>query len=112
MSSRVKRKFILLMAVALALSAPFARATEEKEETLGDKFKKLFSRPTSTPKHRKKKKPSPSPAESKSPSSVETPVSSTSPPEPNATPAGPTSETPAPTAEMKSPTPVERAPTQ
>ena len=98
-----------MIAVALLTGAPFARATEEKEETLGDKLKHLFVRPTPTPKARKKHRPSP--AASKSPSPAETPVSSTS-PEAGASPVEQTNETPAPTAEIKSPTPVENAPTQ
>jgi cell wall-associated NlpC family hydrolase len=107
MNRRVKRKLVLLMAVALALSTPVARATEEQEETFGDKLKKLFVRPTPKPKARKKKKPSPSPAASQSPNAGETPVSSTPPSEAaSATPAEQTNETPAPTAEMKSPTPT------
>src|SRR6266513_1118830 len=47
--------------MALAVSAAVTRATEEQEETFGDKLKKLFVRPTPTPKPRKKKKTSPTP---------------------------------------------------
>jgi len=112
MNGRVTRKLVWLMAVAVVISVPIARATEEQEETLGDKLKHLFVRPTPTPKPRKKHKPSPSPAESKSPRPAGTPVSETSAAETTVTPAPQANETPAPTAEMKSPTPVERAPTQ
>ncbi|HJX97520.1 MAG TPA: hypothetical protein VJ281_01470 [Chthoniobacterales bacterium] len=53
-----KLRFVLLIAVAFAIGIPVARATEEKEETLGDKLKHLFVRHTPTPKPPKKKKTS------------------------------------------------------
>jgi peptidoglycan DL-endopeptidase CwlO len=59
----VKRKlrFVVLVAVTITMSAALTYATEEKEETLVDKFKRLFVRPTPTPTPRKhRKKPSPS----------------------------------------------------
>ena len=35
-----------MIAVAIAVSTSLVRATEEQEETLADKLKKLFVRPT------------------------------------------------------------------
>jgi peptidoglycan DL-endopeptidase CwlO len=112
-------RFVLMIAVAFAIGIPFARATEEKEETLGDKFKKLFVRPTPTPtpKTRKKKKTSApsSPAASKSPGAApsETPISATSPPEAGASATEQTSETPTPSAspEIKPTATIEKSPT-
>jgi peptidoglycan DL-endopeptidase CwlO len=91
----VKRKlrFAFVIAVTIAMSTAVARGTQEQEESFGDKLKKLFVRPTPTPKHRKKKKTSPTlsapPMES---------------PRPTTTAAAAT--------ETKPTTPVEGAPTQ
>ena len=84
-----KLRFIFVIALAVAMNATAVQAMEEREETFGDKLKKLFVRPTSTPKHRKKRKTSPTPtvlpmaAESPSETSpispAETPVASVPP---------------------------------
>jgi cell wall-associated NlpC family hydrolase len=90
----VKRRLrvVILVAVTITLSVGMTRATGEQEETLGDKIKKLFVRPTPTPtprKHRRKASPS------VMASPTETPLSSVSPfPEENATAIPSYGETP------------------
>ena len=80
------------------MSTAVVRGTQEQEESFGDKLKKLFVRPTATPKHRKKKKASPAPTTSPSPSASETPVSSMTPlPQASATLSATPSEAPSPT---------------
>jgi cell wall-associated NlpC family hydrolase len=76
----VKRKlrFVFVIAMTIAISTVVVRGTEEQGETFGDKFKKLFVRPTPTPKPRKKKKASPTPSVTPSPTVNETPASSPS----------------------------------
>jgi peptidoglycan DL-endopeptidase CwlO len=103
---RVKRKlrFVLMIALAVAIDAPLVRATEEKEETLGDKLKHIFVRPTPTPKSHKKKKTS---AASKSPTAQpsETPVGQSSPLETSPTVVEQTAASPtASVAPAKTPT--------
>jgi cell wall-associated NlpC family hydrolase len=75
---KTKLRFVFVIAMTIAISTGVVRATEEQEETFGDKFKKLFVRPTPTPQHRKKKKASPTPTITASPSASETPASSAS----------------------------------
>ena len=82
-----KLRFVVLIATALALSVAAVRATEEKEETLGDKLKKLFVRSTPTPKPKKKKRTTPRPTPAATQASTETP--STSPMESPAVSASP-----------------------
>jgi peptidoglycan DL-endopeptidase CwlO len=74
----VKRKlhFVFVIAMTIAISTVVVRGTQEREETFGDKLRKIFVRPAPTPKHRKKKKASPTPTISAAPS--ETPTSSPS----------------------------------
>ena len=93
-----------------------ARATEEQEETLGDKFKRLFVRPIPTPKHRRKKKttltPTVSPSaanETPNPSPSETPASSA---EPSATVSEAAETTPSATVETKTASPTPKSGTQ
>ena len=82
-----KLRFVVLIATALAMSVAVARATEEKEETLGDKLKKLFVRPTPKPKSKKRKRTTPratpaatqAPTETPGASSMESPAVSASP---------------------------------
>jgi peptidoglycan DL-endopeptidase CwlO len=98
----VKRKlrFVFVIAMTVAMTTAVVRGTQEQEESFGDKFKKLFVRPTATPKHRKKKKTSPTPTISPSPSAStsETPVSSPAPsPHASATVSATPSESPSPT---------------
>jgi cell wall-associated NlpC family hydrolase len=116
----VKRKlrFVFVIAMTIAISTVVVRATEEQEETFGDKLKKLFVRPTPTPKPRKKKKTSPTPtvtpavsvSENEAPTSSpsDTPLPSITPsPSANATATAEPSETPPPApsaAETRSPT--------
>jgi peptidoglycan DL-endopeptidase CwlO len=109
----VKRKlrFVLIVGLAFAINASLARATEEKEETLGDKLKHIFVRPTPTPKSHKKKKTS---AASKSPTAQpsETPPGQSS---PETSPsAGLTNESPASSAipEIKPSVAPAKTPTQ
>jgi cell wall-associated NlpC family hydrolase len=64
-------RFLVVTALAVATSIASAYAQEQKE-TLGDKLKKLFVRPTPTPtprKPRKRNSPTETPASSVSPSS-------------------------------------------
>lgn len=104
--------FVIVMTIAT--STALVRGTQEQEESFGDKFKKLFVRPTATPKHRKKKKASPAPTISQSPSAAasETPLSSIAPsPSPSTTmSASPTPATPKPV--VKPVTRVEEGQTQ
>jgi peptidoglycan DL-endopeptidase CwlO len=95
----VKRKLclVILVAVTITMSAALSRATEEKEETLGDKLKKLFVRPAPTPTPRKHRK-QPSPSATASP--TETPASSIAPSPQESTAANPSAtETPSSMAE-------------
>lgn len=104
-----------MIAVAAAIAAPFARATEEKEETLGDILKNLFVRPTPSPKPRKKKKVSPSSVASETPAAAsETPVSASSSPEASASATGQPSESPTSiaTPEIKASVAPQKTPTQ
>jgi hypothetical protein len=83
----VKRKlrFLIVIALTVATGAASLRAQEEKKETLGDKIKKLFVRPTPTPTPRKKHR---SAAASPTVSPTETSISSTnSSPEESAVPS-------------------------
>lgn len=110
-----KKSFVLLAILILTGLATPARATQEEDESLGQKIKKLFatpspppkkhskskSSPSPSPKHKKSSKPSPSPKPKPSPSATPTPTA----PSPSAT-AKP-SETPSP-AETPSPTPRSR----
>jgi cell wall-associated NlpC family hydrolase len=80
----VKRKLriVFVVAATVTMALGLANATEEKEETLGDKLKKLFVRPTPTPtprRHHRKASHSPTPAAETSVSSV--PPSPTAPAE-------------------------------
>ena len=114
-----KLRFVFVIAMTIAMSIAVTRGTQEQEESFGDKLKKLFVRPTATPKHRKKKKGSPTPTISPSPLASETPGSSVAPsPQVSATVSPTPSESPRPTTtatvatETRSAIPVERAPTQ
>jgi hypothetical protein len=51
-----KLRFLVVIALAVAIGTASLHAQEEKKETLGDKLKKLFVRPTPTPTPRKKHK--------------------------------------------------------
>ena len=76
-----KLRIVVLVATAITMTVGLASATEEKQETLGDKLKKLFVRPTPSPTPRKRHRkvsPSPTPA-------TESAVSSVA-PSPNASP--------------------------
>jgi peptidoglycan DL-endopeptidase CwlO len=117
----VKRKlrFLFVMAMTVAMSIAVARGTQEQDESFGDKLKKLFVRPTPTPKHRKKKKASPTPTISPAVSASETPVAWVSPSSqasatvsatPSESPRSATTATVA--AETRSAIPVESAQTQ
>ena len=68
-------RLVFVIATTLVMSAAVARATEEQEETLGDKLKKLFVRstPTPTPKPKPQKKKRSSPTPTVSPSAAESP---------------------------------------
>lgn len=71
-----KLRFVVLVATTATMAFGLANATEEKEETLGDKLKKLFVRPapSSTPRKRHRKvSPSPTPATESSVSPAESP---------------------------------------
>lgn len=105
-----------MIGTLLALGVNVEGATEEKEETFGDKLKKLFVRPTPTPKHQKRKRVSATPAAAKSASAspTATPASSDSPPELVVTPAVDSAvEMATPSATVaESPAPMARAGTQ
>jgi NlpC/P60 family len=75
-----KLRFLVVIALAVTIGTASLHAQEEKKETLGDKLKKLFVRPTPTPTPRKKHKaPSPSATETaNSPTSSSSPESATS----------------------------------
>jgi peptidoglycan DL-endopeptidase CwlO len=93
-----KLRFLFVMAVAAAMSlAPIYG--QEQKETLGDKLKRLFARPTPSPTptpRRSHKRSSPSPTASP----TETPVSSLTPSSDDTTTTIPTyGETPLPSAE-------------
>jgi len=101
---------VIAMTVVMAVASQ-ARGTEEEEESLGEKIKHLFVRPTPTPpKHRKrsttkkKERPAstPSPSPSASPSILPSATASPPPvatvsPSPSATAPSETSATPSPT---------------
>jgi cell wall-associated NlpC family hydrolase len=87
-------RFLVVTALAVATSIASVYAQEQKE-TLGDKLKKLFVRPTPTPTPRKPRK-----RNSPTASPTETPASSASPSsEAGATTIPPYGETPLPRAE-------------
>lgn len=112
--ARVNKALRFALLIALALSVNFSRATEEKEETFGDKLKKLFVRPTPTPRPHKKRR-SATPASTKTPtvSPSETPASSASPAEPGARTTPQPSETVTASVSIaQSPTPSTKAGTQ
>ena len=68
-----KPRFLVVMAMAVAMSVASGYAQEQKE-TLGDKLKKLFTRPTATPTPRRShKRTSPSPSAAPA-SSTESPT--------------------------------------
>ena len=78
------------------------RATEEQEETLGDKLKKLFVRSTPTPKPKKKKRTTSRPTPSATPAPSETP--NISPTESQAVSPSPTTSASAQPTETAQPT--------
>lgn len=106
----MKRKSAILLVVAILVSfAVPAGAVPEEDESLGQKFKKLFVTPTprpkkhskaspsSSPKHRKTSKASPTPKSSAKPSPKPTPTpSASSSPQETATPSETPSATPRP----------------
>ena len=63
-------RFVFLVAATIMMSAALTNAEEEKQETLGDKLKKLFVRPSASPtprKHHKKASPLPALSSTESP---------------------------------------------
>jgi len=92
----VKRtgRLALIIATALALIVNVASATEEKGETLGDKLKKLFVRPTPTPTPTHRQKKGASSAASQSSSSSPTVTSDAQAAAELATPSATVAETP------------------
>jgi peptidoglycan DL-endopeptidase CwlO len=84
---KTKLRLVFVIAMTIAMGTAVVRGTEEQEETFGDKFKKLFVRPTPTPKPRKKKKGSPTPTITPSLSASETATSPNETPLPSITPS-------------------------
>jgi cell wall-associated NlpC family hydrolase len=84
----MKKSFVLLAILIFAGLAAPARATQEQDDSLGQKIKKLFATPSPPPKkhsksspskHKKSSKTSPSPKPSAKPSPKSTPTRTPSP---------------------------------
>ena len=95
----VKARFLFVIGLTVAMSLAPVCAQEEKE-TLGDKLKKIFTRPLPTPTPRRSHRRS-SPSPTATPASSETPSSSLE----NASPIPSYGETPLPTESIQAETP-------
>jgi peptidoglycan DL-endopeptidase CwlO len=109
---RKEIRFVLTLIATFALGVSVARATQEQDESLVDRFKKLFSHPTPTPTPRKKKRSTSSPAAAKTPASSPGETAAALESSPGPSPSASTAETPSPSVTTETPAATGRSATQ